>query len=115
MNSMPIDLATVDWLYVVILAVFVFFATLIGSLLAFGRRVIGALLSAILFAAAFVFWTYYPHHLPLPTALTAPKAAVKMPASATPTASRPRLMATLTWKNATFTRVRSSGRTRACS
>ena len=69
MNSMPIDLATVDWLYVVVLAVFVFLATLIGNLLSFGRRFMGALLSAILFAAAFVFWTYYPHHLPLPTAL----------------------------------------------
>ncbi len=38
MNSIPIDLATVDWFYVVILAVFVFFATLIGSLLAFSHR-----------------------------------------------------------------------------
>ena len=27
---MPIDLATVDWLYVVVLAVFVFVATLVG-------------------------------------------------------------------------------------
>ena len=35
--------------------------------------------------------------------------------SATPTASRPRLMTTLTWKKAWFRRVRSSGRTRACS
>ena len=76
MNSMPIDLATVDWLYVVVLALFVFLATLIGGLLSFGHRFLGALLSAILFAAAFVFWTYYPHHLPLPTALTLPKAAV---------------------------------------
>ena len=75
MNSMPIDLATVDWLYVVILAVFVFLATLIGSVLSFGRRFMGALLSAILFAAAFVFWTYYPHHLPLPTMLAPQKAA----------------------------------------
>ena len=69
MNSMPIDLATVDWLYVIVLALFVFLATLIASVLSFGRRFMGALLSAILFAAAFVFWTYYPHHLPLPTML----------------------------------------------
>ena len=75
MNSMPIDLAAVDWFYVVILAVFVFFATLIGSVLAFNHRFFGALLSAILFTAAFVFWTYYPHHLPLPTTLTLQKAA----------------------------------------
>jgi hypothetical protein len=83
MNTMPIDLATVDWLYVVILAVFVFVATLIGSLLAFGRRFLGALLSAILFAAAFVFWTYYPHHLPLPTLPAVQKAAIA-PAPAAP-------------------------------
>ena len=50
MNSMPIDLATVDWLYVIVLALFVFLATLIASVLSFGRRFMGALLSAILFA-----------------------------------------------------------------
>ena len=92
MNSMPIDLATVDWLYVVVLALFVFLATLIADVLSFGRRVLGAVLSAVLFAAAFVFWTYYPHHLPLPTVLTPPKAAVTTaPAPAAPAApTRPR-------------------------
>jgi len=75
MNSMPIDLATVDWLYVIVLALFVFLATLIASVLSFGRRFMGALLSAILFAAAFVFWTYYPHNLPLPTTLKMQNAA----------------------------------------
>ncbi len=35
--------------------------------------------------------------------------------SATPAISRPMLITTLTWKNATLTRVRSSGRTIACS
>ena len=92
MNSMPIDLAAVDWFYVVILAVFVFFATLIGSVLAFNHRFFGALLSAILFTAAFVFWTYYPHHLPLPTTLTLQKApAAAPPAPAAPAAPvRPR-------------------------
>ena len=50
MNSMPIDLATVDWLYVVVLALFVFLATLIADVLSFGRRVLGAVLSAVLFA-----------------------------------------------------------------
>ena len=48
MNSMPIDLAAVDWLYVIVLALFVFLATLIASVLSFGRRFMGALLSAIL-------------------------------------------------------------------
>ncbi len=85
MNSMPIDLATVDWLYVIVLALFVFLATLIASVLSFGRRFMGALLSAILFAAAFVFWTYYPHHLPLPTTLKMQNAAAPA-APATPAA-----------------------------
>ncbi len=92
MKTMPIDLATVDWLYVVILALFVFLASLIANVLSFGRRFLGAVLSAVLFAAAFVFWTYYPHHLPLPTALTPPKAAMTAaPAPAAPAApTRPR-------------------------
>jgi len=84
MNSMPIDLATVDWLYVIVLALFVFLTTLIASVLSFGHRFMGALLSAILFAAAFVFWTYYPHHLPLPTALRVQNAAA--PAAPAPVA-----------------------------
>lgn len=92
MTDMPIDLAAVEWLYVVVLALFVFIATLIANVLSFGRRILGAVLSAVLFAAAFVFWTYYPHHLPLPTTLTPPKAAVTTaPAPAAPAApARPR-------------------------
>lgn len=77
---MPIDLAAVDWLYVVILSVFVFVATLLANVLTFSHRGMAALLSALLFAAAFVFWTYYPHpYLPLPTTLATPKAAVPPP------------------------------------
>ena len=39
MTAMPIDLATVDWLYVVVLALFVFVATLIANVLSFGRHI----------------------------------------------------------------------------
>jgi hypothetical protein len=87
MNSIPIDWASVNWLYVGLLAVFVFITSLVGDLLTFNRRGYGALLSALLFAAAFVFWTYYPHGLPLPTSLT-PKTAVTTtaPPPAAPTA-----------------------------
>jgi hypothetical protein len=60
-----IDWASVNWLYVTVLTALVFFSTLIGALLSFKRT---------LFAAAFVFWTYYPHGLPLPTSVTAQKA-----------------------------------------
>jgi hypothetical protein len=87
---MPIDLAQVDWLYVVVLAVFVFVATFVGNMLSFNHRGTAAVLSAVLFAAIFVFWTYYPHRVPLlPTSLTvtkaaAPKAAAAPAAPATP-------------------------------
>ena len=91
---MPIDLAAVNWLYVVVLAVFVFIASWVGNLLSFSHRGMAALLSALLFAGLFVLWTYYPHHLPLPTTLTVPKATVAPaapPAPAAPAAPvRPR-------------------------
>jgi hypothetical protein len=81
--DIPIDWASVSWLYVAVLAVLVFVSTLIGTLLSFRRLFLGAMLSAVLFAGAFVFWTYYPHGLPLPTSLSGQKAAV---APATPAA-----------------------------
>jgi hypothetical protein len=77
---MPIDLATVDWIYVGVLAVLAFVATLVANLLSFGHRGMAAVLSAILFAALFVGWTYYPHGLPLPTRLAGqPPAATFAP------------------------------------
>jgi hypothetical protein len=87
-SDFPIDLASVNWLYVAILAAFVFIASLIGNVLSFGRKVSAALLAAILFAAAFVAWSYYPHGLPLPTSLKPPAppvtAAPPPPAPAAP-------------------------------
>src|SRR5262249_53570575 len=58
--TMPIDLAAVNWTYTVILSVFVFIAALLGSLIAFRNKLAGAIIAAILFAIAFVGWTYYP-------------------------------------------------------
>ncbi|MFN3656627.1 MAG: hypothetical protein ACK4UO_05150 [Pseudolabrys sp.] len=89
---MPIDLAAVDWIYVGVLSVFAFLAALVGSLVAFNHRGVGAVLAAILFAAMFVAWTYYPHGLPLPTAMSGPAPAATaappapVPAPATPAA-----------------------------
>jgi hypothetical protein len=86
---MPIDLAQVDWLYVVVLAVFAYFATFVGNLLSFNRRGAAAVLSALLFVALFVFWTYYPHRVPLlPRTLTMPNApaSTATPAPAAPSA-----------------------------
>jgi hypothetical protein len=75
-NLPTVDWANVNWLYVGVLAVFVFFSTFIGMLLSFKRAFRSALLSALLFAAAFVFWNYYPHGLPLPTMITTQNAPV---------------------------------------
>ncbi len=66
---MPIDLATVNWVYVGVLAVFAFLASIVGNLLSLNHRGIAAILTALVFAALFVGWTYYPHGLPLPTRL----------------------------------------------
>ena len=88
---MPIDLGQVDWFYVVVLAIFVFVATGIGNLLSFNHRGMAAGLSAVVFVAIFLAWTYYPHGLPLPTSLAQKTLAV---APATPlapvTPQRPR-------------------------
>jgi len=88
---MPIDLAQVDWLYVMVLAVLAFIASGIGNLVSFASRGSAAVVSAVLFAALFVAWTYYPHGLPLPTRLAGPVAPVAAPAPAAPEApARPR-------------------------
>jgi hypothetical protein len=82
-----VDWASVNWLYVAVLAGLAFFSTLVGTLLSFKHVFGGALFSALLFAAAFVFWTYYPHGLPLPTSLVPqkpPATAAGSPAPAAP-------------------------------
>jgi len=85
---MPIDLAQVDWLYVAVLALFVFSATFVGNLLSFNHRLTAAVLSALLFVAIFVFWTYYPHRVPLlPRTITMPNSAATVaPAPVAPAA-----------------------------
>jgi lipopolysaccharide export LptBFGC system permease protein LptF len=74
---MAIDFSAVNWLYVAIMAVFAFVAALLGGLISFRNRIGGALLAAILFAAMYVVWNYYPHpqlQLPIvpPTAYSTP-------------------------------------------
>jgi hypothetical protein len=63
---MAIDWGTVDWVYVALLSGFAFLASLIGHLVSFRSRLVGAILTALLFAAMYVFWKYYPHGLVLP-------------------------------------------------
>jgi hypothetical protein len=64
---MSIDWTSVNWAYVALLSSFTFIAALIANLITFGHRLVGAILTALLFAAVFVFATYYPHGIALPT------------------------------------------------
>jgi hypothetical protein len=70
---MAIDLSAVNWVYVVLMALFAFVAALLGGLISFRNRLGGALIAAILFAAMYVGWNYYPHPqitLPIPIVTT---------------------------------------------
>ncbi len=87
--NVPIDWASVNWLYVTVLTLIVFLSTLIGTFISFKRTFLGSVLSALLFAAAFVFWTYYPLGLPASiTSLNPPATAAVQPPppAAAPTA-----------------------------
>ncbi len=77
--GMPIDLAEVNWLYVIILAFFVFIASLIGGVLSWQSRITAAGMAAILFAVFFIAWSYYPHGVPLPTRLNPAPSPVAVP------------------------------------
>jgi len=62
---MLIDWASVNWLYVSFLTALVFVAALIGNFLSFRRLLLGAVLTALLFAALYIVWAYYPHGIEL--------------------------------------------------
>jgi hypothetical protein len=64
--ALPIDWANVNWNYVAALVLLVFVCTFLGTALSLKRTFLGCLLTSLLFGAAFMFWTYYPHDLPLP-------------------------------------------------
>jgi hypothetical protein len=89
MPNIPIDWASVNWLYLILLLLFVFFCALIGNVIAFRRVLLGAVLSALLFTADFFFWTYYPHNLPLPTSPVGQKTAVPVQGAPSPTVAAP--------------------------
>jgi hypothetical protein len=59
MPNVPIDWATVNWGYVALLSGFAFVAGFIGSLLSFRNYLAAAVLTAVLFGAIFIVWTYY--------------------------------------------------------
>jgi hypothetical protein len=80
---MPIDLSAVNWLYVAILSGIAFVAALLGSLIAFRNRFVGAIIAGILFGAGFVAWNYYPHNFGLPILkATGPDGGVTVPTPA---------------------------------
>ncbi len=63
-----IDWSAINWTDVMILAGLVFISALIGNLLnlAFGDNFIfGAILTALIFVAAYVGWNHYPHGIDL--------------------------------------------------
>ena len=63
---MSIDWASVNWGYVALLSGLAFIAAIIANFITFGHRFVGAILTALLFAAVFVIATYYPHGIALP-------------------------------------------------
>jgi hypothetical protein len=64
---MSINWASVNWSYVALLSGLAFVAALIANFITSGHSLAGAILTALLFAAVFVFATYYPHGITLPT------------------------------------------------
>ncbi len=56
MPELPFDLATVDWQTVGIFAGIAFLAAIVGNIVAFGNRFIGAILTAVFFAVFYVAW-----------------------------------------------------------
>jgi hypothetical protein len=68
---MPIDWGAVNWVNVGLLSAFAFLAALVSNYLSFNYRWAGAILTALLFAVLYVFWTYYPHDFSL-TPVTPP-------------------------------------------
>jgi hypothetical protein len=63
---MPFDLSTVNWTFVGVMTLLAFVAALLGGLIAFRNPLAGAIIAAVLFAAGFVAWNYYPHNFGLP-------------------------------------------------
>jgi hypothetical protein len=63
---MPIDVSQVPWLFVGLMAAFAFCAAILGSLISFRNRFVGAIIAGVLFGLFFVGWNYYPHAFGLP-------------------------------------------------
>jgi hypothetical protein len=71
MPNLPFDLATVDWVTVAIYSGIAFIAAVLGNAIG-GNRLLGAIISTILFAVFFVCWHYWLAGMVLPGAAPAP-------------------------------------------
>ena len=56
-----INWSAIDWVSLVALSLLVFIAARVGERLSFGSRGLGALMTAVLFAAGFAIWSYALH------------------------------------------------------
>lgn len=72
MPDLPIDLASVDWAHVIILAVIAFVGAVVGNAIAFGNKLFGALLTAVFFAVFYVLWVYWLQAMVMGSAATTP-------------------------------------------
>ena len=61
-----LDLSNVNWEFVGLMTALAFITALLGSLIAFKNRFVGAIIAAVLFFVGFVGWNYYPHSFGLP-------------------------------------------------
>lgn len=59
-------LSNVNWLFVGMMTALAFITALLGSLIAFRNRFLGAIIAAILFGIGFIAWNYYPHQFGYP-------------------------------------------------
>jgi hypothetical protein len=86
---MSINLSSVDWTFVGLMTALAFVTALLGSLIAFRNRFLGAILAAILFGIGFVAWNYYPHQFGLPILKTTGLDGTPTPATAASTPPAP--------------------------
>jgi len=79
---MGIDLSSVDWVFAGLMTALAFVTALLGGLIAFKNRFLGAIIAAILFGVGFIGWNYYPHNFGLPILKSTGMDGVVTPASA---------------------------------
>jgi hypothetical protein len=63
--------SAIDWISLVALSLLVLVAARIGERLSFGSRGLGAVVTALLFAAGFAAWSYFSMHETLAQAVAA--------------------------------------------